>query len=90
MKKLPTRIHNILMSTKIYTPLYVYLKDGIYINYGPYKGLSLTDIWNNNSEVAERFIDNLLDSEIPYKLRFETSEVYKDLKNNYPFYEEGK
>ena len=82
-----TRLKNFLKKSKI-REVYEYPKDGIYIIWGPWKGLSLTTLYNDCEEVVERFIDNILDSdEAPFKLKWQTKQVLQDLKNNYPNYE---
>lgn len=85
--ELPQNIHNFLMASKIYNPLYVYLKDGIYLNYGPMKGLNLSKSYMEDSDKVLEYLENILDNEnTPYKLKVDTRQVIEDLyllKNNY-------
>ena len=81
------RVENLLKKTKI-KEIYEYRKDGIYINYGYFKGISLSKEYIKNEDSVERFLENILDSDAaPFKLKWQTREVLKDLKNNYPSYE---
>ena len=79
-EKLPQQIHNLLMKSPVYKPLYVYLKDGIYINYGPLKGTNLTNSYMEDSDKVLEYLQNILDYEYtPYKTKWNTMEVISDL-----------
>lgn len=78
--KLPQQIHNLLMQSPVYKPLYVYLKDGIYINYGPIKGTNLTKSYSEDPDKVLEYLENILDYEYtPYKTMVITREVINDL-----------
>jgi hypothetical protein len=80
-------IKRLLMMTKS-IPLYEYRPDGIYLNYGPYKGTSLTLYYKNNKDNCLEYLENIIDSDwAPFKIKEQTKSVIKDLKNNYPNYE---
>jgi hypothetical protein len=68
------------MNSKEYKPLYVYLKDGIYINYGPIKGTNLTKSYSEEPDKVLDYLENILDYEFtPYKTKVITKEVIEDL-----------
>jgi lantibiotic modifying enzyme len=92
MKKLDFRTKNVIMVSPRYSkPLYSYKRDGIYINYGPLEGKNISKMYIENSEIVEKFIDNIFDSDrAPIRVIMDTIEVYKDLKSNYYNHEEGK
>lgn len=78
--KLPKQIHNLLMQSPVYKPLYVYLKDGIYINYGPIKGTNLTKSYSEEPDKVLEYLDSILDYKYtPYKTKVATKEVIEDL-----------
>jgi hypothetical protein len=77
-------VKNFFKTTKEARPLYEWRKDGIYIKWGPWMGLNLTQKWIDNSEEVERFIENIMESdEAPIKLMMNTIDVYNYLKKNY-------
>lgn len=88
MSKLDQRVHNMLMISNIGRNLYTYGKDGIYFNYGPYKGKNLSKSYMDGDDNVLEYLENIIDSEnAPYKIRVATVEVINDLINNYPSYE---
>lgn len=88
INEMPRNVRNFLRTSKMVKPLYVYLRSGIYFNYGPFTGESLTKLYRENDEFVLQYLENILDSdEAPYKIKLDTIEVIKDLKNNYPSYE---
>jgi hypothetical protein len=83
-ERLPQQIHNVLMASKVYNPLFIYLKDGIYINFGPIKGTNLTKSYSEEPDKVLDYLENILNHDnVPYKTKINTLEVIKDLKNNY-------
>jgi hypothetical protein len=81
--KIPKQIHNLLIETSNYKPLFNYQKDGIYIMFGPIKGANLTKSYIENPDGVLEYLENILDSErCSYKLRVNINEVISDLKNN--------
>ena len=82
--KLPKQIHNLLMGTPSYRPLYQYMKDGIYIVYGPLKGNNLTKCYSDEPEQVLEYLESIIEhDESSYKMKMITKEVIDDLKNNY-------
>lgn len=78
----PHQIHNLLMSSKTYKPLYMYLKDGIYLMYGPLKGTNLSKEYEKDSDAVIDYLHNVIDYEYtPYKTKWQTIEVINDLIN---------
>lgn len=75
-------VHNLLMKS-VQIPLYLYLKDGIYLNYGPLQGTNLTKSYIKQPLEVLEYLDNVLENDnTPYKLKVITREVIQDLKNN--------
>ena len=77
------RVHNMLMIMDNQVNMYEYRKDGIYIKFGPMKTDNLTKSYKENPDNVLDYLQNIIDNkEVPYKTRFITTEVIKDLKNN--------
>jgi hypothetical protein len=81
---LPQNIRNFMMTSKHYKPLYLYLRDGVYVMFGPLEGINLTKSYMEEPEKVLDFLDNILDSDnAPFKMKEDTREVMNDLlKNN--------
>lgn len=79
-KKVDERVHNLLMSSKVEKPLYSYKKDGIYIMFGPWSGRNISNLYLDNADMVLDYLYSILDYDnVPYKMRFITNNIIKDL-----------
>jgi sulfur transfer complex TusBCD TusB component (DsrH family) len=74
-REIPENIYNLLMSCKHHTPLFLWLKDGVYVNFGALKGTNITKAYEEDSESVLNLLDDLKSRDIPLKLKLAIEEV---------------